>query len=262
MAKQIGFKSNSSGDIYAYLEDGAGGSCAIGQDFGDGSKLKIVMSDVVTGVTPSGTAQLTIDPDTNGDITITPRGSGDLLISSINTGVMYASSSVVSAISNGTDGQLLIGDTGSQPLWQNLTPGTGISITNAAASITINSTGGGMTWNAVTTAGPIQMVANNGYIENYGVTQSILVLPLNPSVGTVTELCCTSAMGAAITGTAATVTIQGLGYSGQLAIGTTLGSAPFGERYCCIKLLCVATSGGNVDTWQIVSMTGNWVYEN
>jgi hypothetical protein len=69
-------------------------------------------------------------------------------------------------------------------------------------------------------------------------------------------------MGAAFVGIAGTVTIQGLGYSGQLAIGTTLGSAPFGERYCCIKLLCVATSGGNVDTWQIVSMTGNWVFQS
>jgi hypothetical protein len=261
MPTQASFRS-SNGDLYVYLENPTLGSCAIGTDFSDNNKLKIVMSDAIDNVTPSGTAQLIIDPDTNGDITVTPRGAGDLIVSYLSTGVVQSSSAGVISSSAGSDGQLLIGDTGSAPLWQNLTAGTGISITNGAASISISSTGGGMTWNTVTTAGPILTVKNNGYIENYGITQVSFVLPTTPTVGDVVELCCTSALGGAFVGIAGTVTIQGLGYSAQLAIGTSLGSAPFGDRYCCIKMLCVATAGGNVDTWQIVSMTGNWVFQN
>lgn len=44
---------------------------------------------------------------------------------------------------NGTDGQVIIGATGGSPLWANLTAGLGISIVNAANSITISATGGG-----------------------------------------------------------------------------------------------------------------------
>lgn len=262
MTRQIGFKS-SGNDIYVYYEDGVSmGSTAAGIDSADGSKFKIVASASTINITPGGSAQLIIDPATNGNITLSPNGLGELVVTSLTTGLVRTDSHVSSTVGDGADGQIYIGSSAGTPSWQNLTAGTGISITNGHNSVTINSTGGGMTWSTVTTAGPTQMVANHGYIENYGVVQTPLILPLNPTVGTVVELCTTTAVGAVIEGTASTVKIQGLDQSAQLAIGTSLGSSPFGNRYCCIKLLCIATSGGNNDTWQISSMTGNWVYQN
>lgn len=99
MATKAGFRS-SDGDLYVYFEDTSGGSCAIGTDFSDNSKLKIVMNDLVGDVTPSGTFQLSIDPDPNGDIEIVPRGSGQIVVPYLgvtgvviqndNTGAIYS----------------------------------------------------------------------------------------------------------------------------------------------------------------------------
>lgn len=50
-----------------------------------------------------------------------------------------------------TNGQLIIGSTGTVPQIATLTAGTGINIVNGAGSITISSTGGGMTASAQTT---------------------------------------------------------------------------------------------------------------
>ncbi len=78
---------------------------------------------------------------------------------------------LVGAASNGitnvalTNGQVLIGSTGAAPLAGTLTAGTGVSITNAANSITINAVGGGITWTTVT--GTTQAISvNNGYVAN------------------------------------------------------------------------------------------------
>lgn len=66
-----------------------------------------------------------------------------------------------------TNGQLPIGSTGQAPVGAALTAGSGISITNGAGSITIASSGGGLTWSEVTSA--TQTIAvNSGYIVNRG----------------------------------------------------------------------------------------------
>jgi hypothetical protein len=65
-----------------------------------------------------------------------------------------------------TNGQLLIGSTGFDPVPATLTAGTNISLVNASGSITINSTGlAGFSWTDV--SGTSQaMLSNNGYIAN------------------------------------------------------------------------------------------------
>lgn len=80
-----------------------------------------------------------------------------------------------------TNGQLLIGSTGNDPTASTLTAGTGISISNASGSITINSIGGGTNWNVVTSS-PQAMTSNNGYIANSASLVN-LVLPTSSSVG-------------------------------------------------------------------------------
>lgn len=79
-----------------------------------------------------------------------------------------------------TNGQLAIGNTGNDPTAATLTAGTGVSIANAPGSITINSTGGGLTWNVVTTN--TAAVANNGYIANKAGLV-VFTLPVTSAVG-------------------------------------------------------------------------------
>jgi len=82
-----------------------------------------------------------------------------------------------------TNGQLAIGNTGSDPSAATLTAGTGIGIVNAGGSITINGTGSGLTWTVVT--GVSQAAAiNNGYIANYAGTCTI-TLPATAAVGSI-----------------------------------------------------------------------------
>lgn len=96
---------------------------------------------------------------------------------------------LIGAASNGitnlalTDGQLPIGNTGNDPTAATLTAGTGVSITNGAGSITINSVGAGMTWTVVT--GTTQAAAvNNGYVANNAGLVTI-TLPSTSAVGDV-----------------------------------------------------------------------------
>ena len=82
-----------------------------------------------------------------------------------------------------TDGQVLIGSSGVDPVASTLTAGTGISITNAAGSITINSSGGGIAWTVVTGATQAMSV-NNGYIANNAGTVAF-TLPATAAVGSI-----------------------------------------------------------------------------
>lgn len=94
---------------------------------------------------------------------------------------------LIGAASNGitslalTNGQLAIGNTGADPTAATLTAGSGISVTNAAGSITIASVGAGLTWTVVT--GTTQAaVAGNGYFANNAGTVTV-TLPATAAVG-------------------------------------------------------------------------------
>lgn len=80
-----------------------------------------------------------------------------------------------------TNGQLLIGSTGADPVAGTITAGTGISIVNGAGSITISGTASAIGWNVVTTNQ--SMVADNGYIANAGGALTF-TMPATAVVGT------------------------------------------------------------------------------
>ena len=126
----------------------------------------------------SGTA-LTI---TGGGLTVT---AGSTTLSALNSaGVVQTNSSGVLSTSNGTNGQVLIGG-GSAPTWSTITGGTGISVSNAANSITISSTGG-VSWNDQTGAS-VTMAVNNGYVMD----RSSLItatLPASSAFGSTFEI--------------------------------------------------------------------------
>ena len=81
-----------------------------------------------------------------------------------------------------TNGQLLIGSTGADPVPATLVAGDNISITNGSGSVTITATGlAGFSWTTVTGTSQA-MLSNNGYIVNNGSLVT-LSLPATSSVG-------------------------------------------------------------------------------
>ena len=161
---------------------------------------------------------------------------------------------LVGAASNGitslgplTNGQLLIGNTGNDPSAATLTAGTGVSIANAAGTVTINSLGGGMTWTVVSGATQA-MAVNNGYIANRAGTVAF-TLPASSAVGDMV----------AVTGIN-TATGWSIGYTTnqQIFFGTssatlTTGSLASVNIRDTVFLVCVTANL----TWNVVHSIGN-----
>jgi hypothetical protein len=95
-----------------------------------------------------------------------------------------ANSHTINNLGVATNGQLPIGSIGADPVLATLSAGTGISITNGAGSITINGSGGGLTWTDVTGATQ-SMAVNNGYTSNDGATLVTFTLPATAAYGTI-----------------------------------------------------------------------------
>lgn len=145
-----------------------------------------------------------------------------------------------------TNGQLLIGSTGADPVPATITGGTGISIVNTAGNITINSSGG-LTWQTITANQTLAI--NNGYICVSPGGALSLALPAVAPVGSEIEVTLDGATSWTIT--------QGAGQQIRLGnvqttsgVGGSLASTAQGNS---IRLVCsVANTKFNV-----VSSMGN-----
>lgn len=132
------------------------------------------------------------------------------------------------------NGELVIGSTGNEPVLGTLTAGTGISISNAAGSITINATGIGDTWVAI--AGTTQAAAINTNYVTQNSSLTTITLPTTAPFGSV-------------------VSIQGVGTGGWELAANTGQTIIFGRS--------VTSSGGNIsstyqnDTVQVVAVVAN-----
>lgn len=103
-------------------------------------------------------------------------------LATANSAMLYTDVSGVPAMSASlTDGQIMIGDTGGSPVPATMTAGAGMSIVNAAGSITFISTGGGYTWNEVTGTSDTLDVGNGYIANNAGLVT--LTLPAAAAVG-------------------------------------------------------------------------------
>lgn len=147
-----------------------------------------------------------------------------------------------------TNGQLLIGNTGNQATAATLTAGAGISITNAAGSITIAATGAGFTWTEV--LGTSQsMAVENGYIAN-NVALVTLTLPATGVIGDTIEII---GKGAGLYRIA-----QNAGQSINFISTTTTvgvgGSLTAIEQFDSIEIVCTTANTG----WTVFSSTGNF----
>lgn len=162
-------------------------------------------------------------------------------LATANSAVLVTNSSGVPAWSGTmTNGQLIIGSTTATPTAATLTAGTGITITNGAASITIATTGGGMGWTTV--SGTSQSAAvNNGYITNNAGAVTV-TLPTTFAIGDVVIVKGLGAGGWVLA--AGTATTVRLGSS----VTSSAGSLTSANQYDTVKVTgLVANTTWSVD---------------
>lgn len=133
-----------------------------------------------------------------------------------------------------TDGQIPIGRTGNTTVAANITAGAGISITNAAGSITVATVAGIHLWTEVT--GTSQAAAvNNGYVANNAALVTI-TLPATAAFGSVVRVV---GKGAGLW--------KLLANTGQIihfgnTDSTVAGYVSSSQRYDCIEVLCTVAN--------------------
>ena len=116
-------------------------------------------------------------------LTVANGGTGATTLT--DGGILLGSgTSAITATAQPTNGQLLIGSTGVDPVLATLTEGTNISITNAAGSITINANGGGQFVNVtlLDNTDSIYTVLSTDYYLSCDVSADVLVIDL-PDAG-------------------------------------------------------------------------------
>jgi hypothetical protein len=156
-------------------------------------------------------------------------------------------SSAITSVLQGA-GQLLIGTTAGDPTAAALTAGTGVAITSASGSITINTTGGGMTWTVVT--GTSQSVAvNNGYIANNAGLVTF-TMPTTSAVGDVFEI---TGMSTDLGWKIAQSANQQIFYGISSTTSGVTGSLASTKTRDTVKLVCIVANL----TWNVVFSIGN-----
>jgi len=147
-----------------------------------------------------------------------------------------------------TDGQLLIGSTGNDPVAASISAGTNISITPGSGTISIATTGSAAyTWTVETVS--LTMVVNHGYIANKAGTL-VLTLPAVSAVGDVIEITgMNTATGWQVAQNAGNTIYFGTSTTTP-GIGGSLTSTAIHDS---IKLVCLTTSA----LWQVVYGLGN-----
>ena len=129
----------------------------------------------------SGTFSAVTGIDLATDVTgILPIANGGTGASSLTDGgiLLGSGTAAITATAQPTDGQLLIGSSGVDPVLGTLTAGSGISISNAAGAVTITNTGGGFTATAAYSTGVstnVSLPIPSGSSSTVGFTAQILM---------------------------------------------------------------------------------------
>jgi hypothetical protein len=211
----------------------------------DGSGVLTVAGG--TGITTSA-ATSTVTVDLDSPVTVDNGGTG---LASLTDGAVMVGdgTNAVELVGPLTDGQLLIGDTaGVSPVASTLTAGSGVSIVNAAGSITISATGGGFTWNEETGTSAT-MVVENGYIAN-NASLVTLTLPTTATVGQEIQIV---GKGAGLFKVAQNAS-QTIHYAATDTTTGTGGSLTAIEQYASIELLCITENSD----WAVIDSVGNF----
>lgn len=221
----------------------------------DGQIIIGKTNDLPAAASITGSGSITVTPGAN-SITISSSASGTVNNGTANQLAYYAttgtavsgltSANSATLVTNGsgvptwtgsmTNGQVLIGSTGSTPVPALITGTAGITVTNGAGSITISGGGGGYTWTEVT--GTTQtMSANSGYITNNPALVT-LSLPTTAALGTTLSIAGKGAGGWKIAQNAGQEIFFG---SSATTIGAT-GYLASTQQFDSIELLCITAN--------------------
>lgn len=208
----------------------------------------------ITNVSPSATSGVPLisqgaaaDP-TFGTAVVAGGGTGSVSFN-IN-GAIYSNTTTTGVLQAATltSGQLLIGGT-TTPAAATLTAGTGISITNGNNSITINSSGGGITWVNVT--GTTQTVATgNGYLSNNAGTITF-TLPASSTIGDYFRIAGVQGLW-----TIAQNAGQQILYGNMSTTVGVTGSITSTNAGDCMEFVATNTSASSV--WRVITSLGNF----
>lgn len=201
----------------------------------DASGTMAYLADIIAnGTVNAGTANQIAYYATTGTTISGLTGANSAMLYTNATGVPAMSASM-------TDGQIMIGATGGSPAPATLTAGPGISIANAANSVTISGTGSGIGWTEV--AGTSQaMTADNGYVANNAGLVT-LTLPVTAAFGTAISIIGKGAGGWLIAQNAGQ-NIQIGSSSSSVGAGGSVAST---NRFDSLQLICTTAN----TTWTI-----------
>jgi hypothetical protein len=163
-------------------------------------------------------------------------------------GALYGTAGVVTSTAAMTDGQVLIGSTGVAPVLGTLTAGAGISVTNAAGTITVASTGSAI-WTAMDA--DATLAVNTARINTKAAALLTATLPATAAVGT-TLILQGSAVGANGWKIAqnAGQNIQVGNTSTTIGAGGSIASTDEGDG---VSLVCTVAD----TTWNAFAVVGN-----
>jgi hypothetical protein len=158
-----------------------------------------------------------------------------------------ANSHTIANLGVATNGQLPIGSVGANPVLATLTAGSGITVTNGAGSITLASTGGGLTWTDVT--GSTQaMTVNTGYTAD---SASLVTFTL-PSTAAYGSVIAVVGKGAGLWKIAQNA-LQSVNFGILTSTVGTGGSLASTFQYDVVYLLCTVAN----TTFTVTSSIGN-----
>ena len=161
---------------------------------------------------------------------------------------VYGSGGSLSEIGPLINGQLVVGSTGSSPVATTLTAGAGVTITNAAGSITISASSGGFSWVDASSA-TYTISVQTGYIVNNGAGVT-LTLPATASLGDTIKI-----VGKSGIWVVAQNANQSIGFGSStttVGVGGRLTATDAGD---CIEMVC--TTAGASTVWRVSSSIGN-----
>ena len=160
-----------------------------------------------------------------------------------------AASNGITNLTAGTNGQVLVGSTGVDPVFATLTGTGGITFTTGAGTLAINGTGGGVTWSVVTVNA--SFTVNTGTIANKAGTLS-MTLPATAAIGDIIEITgINTATGWSILQNANQQIFIGSGSTTLGASGTITSTAIRDS----LKMVCVVAGASTV--WNVLSVIGN-----
>ncbi len=181
--------------------------------------------------------------------------SGSTTLSSLGRGVVESDNTGLLSSQALTNGQVIIGSTGAQPVASTLTAGTGVSISNGPGTITISSSAFGSTWSSK--AANFSASVGNGYVITAGSGAVTATMPTVGALGDTVEILYPSATAGDIL--AVTATASKLRMAGDATARTTYtwpANNLSGAANPSVTLVCVVASA-TVPAWQLTEVDGN-----